>query len=81
MNVVVTLYAGARQLTGCDQVDVELPDGATVADLQRALAERYPPAAELLARSAIAIDAEYATPDQPIPSQAEVACIPPVSGG
>ena len=47
----------------------------------QSLAERYPPAAELLARSAIAIDAEYATPDQPIPSQAEVACIPPVSGG
>ncbi len=44
MMVHVRLFARARDLAGADSVAVELPDGATVADLRRRLAADHPAA-------------------------------------
>ncbi len=77
----VLLFARARDLAGTDAVDVDLPPGATVADVRRVLAGRYPPLAPLLARSAFAVDDEFAAEDTVIGASAVVALVPPVSGG
>ncbi len=53
----------------------------TVADLRRRLAEQVPALAGLLERSALAIDGEFATEGQPVRAEAEIALLPPVSGG
>ena len=40
MVVSVRLFAGLRERAGSDRVEVELPDGAVVADLLAAMARR-----------------------------------------
>jgi molybdopterin converting factor small subunit len=41
----------------------------------------YPELAPILRRAMIAVNTDYAGDDTVIPASAEVACIPPVSGG
>ena len=77
----VLLFARARDVAGAEAVEVSLPPGATVADLRQAMALSYPPLAALAARSAIAVNNDYADDATPIPAGAEVALVPPVSGG
>jgi molybdopterin converting factor subunit 1 len=81
MMVEVRLFARAKDLAGADSVRVDLPDGATVADLRRELAARYPALASLLERCAIAVNDEFADDALTLPVPAEVAVLPPVSGG
>src|SRR3954470_7119095 len=74
MVVSVRLFAGLRERAGSERIEVELPDGATVADLLAAM--------ELAPRSCVAaVNREYAGPDTPIGAGDEVALVPPVSGG
>ena len=77
----VLLFARARDLAGADAIDVELPPGATVADVRRVLGGRYPRLAPLVERSAFAVDDEFACDDVVIHANAVVALLPPVSGG
>jgi molybdopterin converting factor subunit 1 len=81
MIVHVRLFARARDLAGADSVSVELPDGATVADLRRRLAADRPALAGLLERSALAVENEFADDSLPLSANAEIALLPPVSGG
>lgn len=81
MTVTVRLFARARDLAGTDAATLELEPGATVADLRRRLADAHPSLAGLLARSALAVDNEFADEAAPLPPGAEVALLPPVSGG
>ncbi len=81
MNARVRLFAVARQLAGSDSVDVELSDGATVADLRNAIQDQFPELAHVVRHVAFALNTEYAQDDTMIPDEAEIACIPPVSGG
>lgn len=81
MIVHVRLFARARDLAGADTVTVELPDGATVADLRRRLAAERPALAGLLARSAIAVADDFAQDTHILATGVEVALLPPVSGG
>jgi molybdopterin converting factor subunit 1 len=81
MTHVVCLFARARDIVGSDQVTVELPEGATVADLRRCVRETYPRLADLLARSDVAVADEFAEDGEVLPPAAEIALLPPVSGG
>jgi len=80
---VVQLFAGARELlAGMPAMTVELPSGATVGELRSALRRDLSPAfAALIVRSRIAVDCEFADDSAVIPDGAELALIPPVSGG
>jgi molybdopterin converting factor subunit 1 len=79
MDVTIRLFARARELAGRDIITVTLPDGASVGDLRRRLAEQHPRLAELVKRSAVAVEQEFAKDEQPV--RGEVALLPPVSGG
>ena len=81
MNVQLRLFAVARQLAGRDRLSLELPDDATLAKLRDRLAEEVPQLAPVLGQMTFAIGTEYADDGTVIPPDAEVACIPPVSGG
>ena len=81
VNITIKLFAAARELAGGESIEIELPAGATVANLRQELMERLPKARELLARSMFAVDCDYAADDRRLEPCAEVACIPPVSGG
>jgi len=81
VRVVVRLFALAKDRAGSAEVAVDLSEPATVADLKRELAFAFPELAPLVPNLMIAVDAEYAGDSQPIAAGAEVAAIPPVSGG
>lgn len=81
MTLNILLFAGLRDLAGSSTVAVELPTNATVAELRQQLAAVHPQLAVLLARSRVAMNMEFAVDDSLIPHGAEIAVIPPVSGG
>ena len=82
MKVHVRLFARARELVGRDSLDVELAAGATVAELRHRLEQECPALKEILRASVLAVGNSFAhAADAEIPSGAEVAVLPPVSGG
>ncbi len=81
MKARVRLFALARQLAGSDSVEVDLPGGATVLDLRNAIQDQFPELAHVIRHAAFAVNTEYAQDETTVPEDAEIACIPPVSGG
>ena len=81
MRVNLILFAGLREKAGASSISLDLPDLATAADLKAAVAKAYPDLKTSLASLRIAINATYADDADPIPPDAELAAIPPVSGG
>jgi molybdopterin converting factor subunit 1 len=81
MKWSVRLFARAKDLAGCEWVAVDLPAGTTAGDLRLHLAAAYPALAGLLARSALGVNDEFADDSLPLPEGAEIALLPPVSGG
>lgn len=81
MTLTVHLFARARELAGTDTLAVELPAGATVAELRRALAARVQGLARLLEVSAVAVNHDFADESRVLDPADEIALIPPVSGG
>ena len=76
MQVRVRLFAGLRERAGTGELELELPDGALVADAlerMRELTDGVP--------VVMAVNHEYADPGAALHSGDEVALIPPVSGG
>ena len=76
----VSLFAGLAAAAGSRHVDLPWR-GGTAADVKAAVAAAVPSAAALLANSAVAVGNRYVAVDTPIPATADVAVIPPVSGG
>lgn len=81
MRVHVRLFAGARQAAGAETLEVEINDPATVAELRAAMIRTCPALRPILLRAFFSVDAEYVGDDEIVSPQAQIACIPPVSGG
>ena len=76
MQVRVRLFAGLRERAGTGELELELPDGAVVADAlerMRELTDGVP--------VVMAVNHEYAEAGMALHGGDEVALIPPVSGG
>jgi len=76
MRITVRLFAALRERAGWSQRQLDLPDGAVVADVWAALGLGDEPPGLAYARNR-----EYAGRDAPVQPGDEVAVIPPVSGG
>lgn len=81
MKLHVKLFAVARQRVGAGAIEVEVPAGSSVRDLRHALVEQHPQLGELARHVRFAVNSDYAGDCQVIAEGAEVAVIPPVSGG
>lgn len=81
MRVRARLFAGARDAIGASHVEVDLPEGARVADLVAALAGAHPRFAPYREHLLFAVDGAFVTPQTRLSPGAEVALMPPVSGG
>src|ERR1700731_3958258 len=81
MRIRLLAFASASDAIGAGELDLDLPEGARVADLRAWLDPRYPGLAPLWTRLAIAVNGAIAKPDSPLAEGAEVALLPPVSGG
>lgn len=80
MSVTVLLFARLSELIGGNRVRVDVAD-RSVATVRAALARQHPAAAGLIARSAAAVNGEYAGDEREVGPEDEIALIPPVSGG
>jgi molybdopterin synthase catalytic subunit/molybdopterin converting factor small subunit len=82
MTVRVRLFAVLRQRAGREFVDLEVEEGATVADALDALAQD-PGLAGILERIPVrmAVNRDYAVPETELSADDELALVPPVSGG
>ena len=81
MQVRVLYFALIRERAGERQQELTLPEGATVADLMAHLSERHPDLAEPLETAVIAVNKQFAFPQEPLKEGDEIAIFPPVSGG
>jgi molybdopterin synthase catalytic subunit/molybdopterin converting factor small subunit len=76
MRVQVRLFAALRERAGSGVRELELPEGASAADVWSALDLGEEPAGLVFA-----VNRAYTGRDQPLAEGDEVALIPPVSGG
>ena len=82
MRITVHYFAAARELSGCDQDELELPQsGAPAAALVEALAARHQRLAPFLARMRLAINGDFAAEGAMLADGDEVMLMPPVAGG
>ncbi len=81
MRVRLLAFASACDALGTGELELELPGPARVADLRAWLDARYPALAPLWPRLAVAVNGSIAGSDEPLSEGAEVALLPPVSGG
>lgn len=83
MVLQVRLFAVLRERAGRDSLEVELGEGATVADALRAVGSTSEPLAEALEAMPVvmAVNRSYVEPDAILSAGDELALIPPVSGG
>ena len=77
----VRLFAGLREMIGAREIALEVPDGATAADLKERLGEIHPHVAPMLPTVACAVNEEYVDGAHVLRAGDDVALIPPVSGG
>lgn len=80
MAITVLYFAGARDAAGAARETLAAAP-PTVGDLRRALAAAHPRLGRILERCRIAVDQEFAEDAAAIRDGAEVAVVPPVSGG
>jgi molybdopterin converting factor subunit 1 len=81
MIVTVRLFAQAKDLARLDVAQLELAEGATVAELRRTMNTAFPGLATLLKRSMVAVNGDLVTDATVLRCDQEVAILPPVSGG
>ena len=80
-NVNVLYFAAARERAGCTQELLALPAGADVRALLALLSAAHPELAPLMPHLRVAVNQSFASLEDVVPDGAEVALIPPVSGG
>ncbi|MFG0267139.1 MAG: MoaD/ThiS family protein [Rhodopirellula sp. JB055] len=81
-SIDVLLFAGASEsVGGADRVTVQTTERPTAKELMTQLSDQHTELAALVQRSRLAVDQRYVSPDHVIEQDAEVALIPPVSGG
>ena len=78
MQLSVRLFGVAAEAAAAPNLLLEVADGSTVAQVRAALQARLGP---LVGRCAIAVDRRLAAPVDTVAADAEVALLPPVSGG
>jgi molybdopterin converting factor subunit 1 len=81
MQVRVRYFAGLREATGREGETLDLPDGATAADVRALLGNRSPALSRLLPPCAVAVNRAYVAADAPLHAGDELVFIPPLGGG
>lgn len=81
MKIRTLFFASYKELLGTGELQVALPEGATVSDLISALRSRGGAFTVLPAAPAVAVNMTYTDPASLLNDGDEVALIPPVAGG
>jgi molybdopterin synthase catalytic subunit len=79
-NFDVLLFASLRDIAG-ERLTIEMPAGADLTRLLEEVSRRAPAIAAWLPHVRVAVNCEYAKPNQILQPGDEIALLPPVSGG
>lgn len=77
----VLFFSVLRDITGSEEINWQMPEGATVADLLENLYRRWPKLGEWDASLLVAVNQTYVKRTELLYPQCEVALMPPVQGG
>jgi molybdopterin converting factor subunit 1 len=80
-RVKLLFFATLRDRAGTKSMELDIPANLTVQGLKDKISSEYPNLRESMSSVLITINREYALDDAVIPSNAELAMFPPVSGG
>jgi molybdopterin synthase catalytic subunit len=80
-QVTVYFFATLREKAGVKSTLIELPDQTRVSEFKQHLLTVFPGLAESMSFALVSVNREYAFDGDIIPSGAELALFPPVSGG
>jgi molybdopterin synthase catalytic subunit len=81
LTITVLFFAQAREHAGLSSTTLELPDPSRVSDALAALGVAHPSLERLWPHLAVALDGQLVGRETPIHAGAELALLPPVSGG
>ncbi len=80
-RIKILFFATIRDKAGTKSLALDIPNEMTVQGLKEKLANEYPNLKDSLKSILVSINQEYSFDDAVIPSNAEIALFPPVSGG
>lgn len=81
MKLRVLFFSVLRDITGTDEMVIEMPGGSTMADLLAQVESRWPKLCDWAPSMLLALDQSYVKRDAVLHDDAEVALMPPVQGG
>jgi MoaE-MoaD fusion protein len=81
VKIRLLAFASAGDALGTTEMDLEISDGSRVSDLRTRLDQDYPKIVPLWPRLAVAMDGRIVSSEELLQNGAEVALLPPVSGG
>ena len=81
VSVTVFFYSYVKDLVGSAQTVESLPDGATLNDLFKSMATRFPKLATLEKSLLLAVGVDYQPRSYVLKDGDEVSLFPPVQGG
>ena len=80
-HIKLLFFATIRDRAGTKSLEIDSPANLTILELKEKLSMDYPNLNDSMKSVLITINREYAFDDAVVPSNAEVALFPPVSGG
>ena len=80
-RIKILFFATIRDKAGKKSLDLEIPNEMTVLQLKEKITNEYPNLKDSLKSVLVSVNQEYSFDDAIIPTNAEIALFPPVSGG
>ncbi len=81
MKLKIRLFATLRDHVGASQIQIDIPEPATVQTMLDKITAVHPALLPLLPICLVSVNKAFAEPDTPIQPNDEIALFPPVSGG
>ena len=80
-HIKILFFATIRDRAGTKSIELDIPADATILQLKEKLSADYPNLKESLKSVLVTINREYVFDEAVVPTNAEIALFPPVSGG
>ncbi len=80
-RIKLLFFAAIRDRAGTKSIEMDIPSDMTILQLKEKLGADYPNLKESMKSVLVAVNREYAFDEAVVPSNAEIALFPPVSGG